>query len=254
MSTETLIFSSLLVLIPILISNKDKLNIGKDIVVSVVRAIIQLVIVGYLLDFIFGLEKPIYTVILILVMIFNAALNTKKKEDSIINRFSISFISILIGSSITMGVLILSNAIEFTASEVVPIAGMIISNSMVAILLSYRNLISNFKGSREAVEVKLSLGADIKEASNDIIRESIKISIMPTVDSAKTLGIVSLPGMMTGLILGGASPIVAVKFQIMVTFMLLASVSISTMIATYLSYKSFFNNRKQLENQDIIIS
>jgi putative ABC transport system permease protein len=70
---------------------------------------------------------------------------------------------------------------------------------------------------------------------------------MPTIDSAKTLGIVSLPGTMTGLILGGASPLMAIKFQIMVTFMILSSASISTMISTYLSYKSFFNKRQQLK-------
>ena len=70
---------------------------------------------------------------------------------------------------------------------------------------------------------------------------------MPSIDSAKTLGIVSLPGMMTGLILGGVSPLVAVKFQIMVTFMILSSTSLSVMIATYLSYKKFFNDRKQLK-------
>lgn len=248
MSTEALIFSSILVVIPIFISYKDKLNIGKDIIVSVVRAIIQLVIVGYLLNFIFGLENPIYTIMLILIMIFIAALNTKKKGDSINNQIVISFVSILIGTSITMTILILSNAIKFKASDVIPVAGMIISNSMVAIILSYRNLNTSFKERKEAVEVKLSLGADIKEASSDIIRESIKLSIMPTIDSAKTLGIVSLPGMMTGLILVGTSPIVAVKFQIMVTFMILSSASISTMISTYLTYKTFFNKRKQLKD------
>ena len=70
--------------------------------------------------------------------------------------------------------------------------------------------------------------------------------MLPTIDSAKTLGIVSLPGMMTGLILAGTSPLEAIKFQIMVTFMLLSTTSISSFIACYLSYRSFFNDRKQL--------
>jgi putative ABC transport system permease protein len=70
--------------------------------------------------------------------------------------------------------------------------------------------------------------------------------MVPTIDSAKTLGIVSLPGMMTGLILAGVSPIEAVKYQIIVTFMLLSATSLSSVSACYLSYKSFFNARKQL--------
>lgn len=246
MKTEALILSSVLIMVPIIISYKEKLELNRDIIVGMLRAVVQLLAVGYILDVIFGLDKLIYTVILVLVMIINAAINTKKKGFTIESQVLISFLSISVGTIITLGILISSKAIGYTPNEVIPVAGMIISNSMVAIGLSYRNLINNFKNNSIAVEVKLSLGASIKESSDEIIRESIKISIMPTIDSAKTLGIVSLPGMMTGLILAGASPLVAVKFQIMVTFMILSSSSIATIMATYLSYKKFFNKRKQL--------
>lgn len=247
MDTISLVIASVLILIPIFISYKEHLGLEKEIIISIFRAIIQLIIVGYILDVIFGLEKPIYIVILVLIMIINAASNTKKRGAGINNVFRISFISLIIGTSITMTVLVLSGAIDFTPNEIIPVAGMVVSNSMVAIGLSYRNLNNAFKTRRAEVEVKLSLGADIKEASKEILRESVKIAILPTIDSAKTLGIVSLPGMMTGLILAGTSPLVAIKFQIMVTFMILSAASISTMIATYLSYGSFFNERKQLK-------
>ncbi|MDQ0151312.1 ABC transporter permease [Eubacterium multiforme] len=246
MSTISLVIASTLVLIPIFISYKEKLGLEKEIVISMVRAIIQLIIVGYILDVIFGLKNPICTLILILIMIVNAAVNTKKRGKGIDNIFTISFVSILIGASVTISVLVISGVIKFNPNEVIPIAGMIISNSMIAIGLSYRNLNSSFKNKREEVEVKLSLGADVKEASKSILRDSVKVAIIPTIDSAKTLGIVSLPGMMTGLILAGVAPLMAIKFQIMVTFMLLSASSISTIIATYLCYKDFFNERKQL--------
>ena len=123
---------------------------------------------------------------------------------------------------------------------------MIVSNAMVALGLCYKQISSDFKNKREEIETKLSLGADILPASIGIIRESIKTGMLPTIDSAKTLGIVSLPGMMTGLILAGASPVEAIKYQIMVTFMLLSTTSISSFIACYLSYRGFFNKRKQL--------
>lgn len=247
MRTEALILSSVLVIIPIIISYKEKLELNRDIIVSMLRAVIQLLAVGYVLNFIFGLDNIVYTIVLVLVMIFNAAINTKKKGFIIENQVLISFISIFIGTLITLGILIGSRVIGYTPNEVIPVAGMIISNSMVAIGISYRNLVNYFKNNSMEVEVKLSLGANIKEASQEIIRESIKASMMPTIDSAKTLGIVSLPGMMTGLILAGSSPLVAVKFQIMVTFMILSSSSTATIIATYLSYKKFFNERKQLK-------
>lgn len=246
MNTLSLIIASFLIIIPIFISYKEELGLEKEILISILRAIVQLVVVGYILEFIFGLENPIFTVLLVLIIIINAAFNTKKRGENIKQVVLISFFSMLVGTSITMIVLLLSGAITFTPNEVIPVAGMVVSNSMVAIGLSYRNLNNAFKNRRGEVEVKLSLGADIREASSEVIRESIKISILPTIDSAKTLGIVSLPGMMTGLILAGASPLMAIKFQIMVTFMLLSSTSLSTMIATYLSYKSFYNERKQL--------
>ncbi|MGL4913051.1 MAG: ABC transporter permease [Romboutsia sp.] len=247
MEIISLIIASVLIIIPIFISYKEKLGLEKEIIVSIIRAVVQLIIVGYILEFIFGQQSPIFTIVLVFIMIINAALNTKKRGAGIKNCELISFLSIIAGTVITLSVLVISKAINFVPNEIIPVGGMIISNSMVAIGLAYRNLNTSFKNRRSEVEVKLSLGSDIKDASKGIIRESIKIAIIPTIDSAKTLGIVSLPGMMTGLILGGASPLIAIKFQIMVTFMILSSVSISVIMATYMAYNDFFNNRKQLK-------
>ncbi|MGL5717825.1 MAG: ABC transporter permease [Paraclostridium sp.] len=246
MSTTSLIIASCLMIIPIVISSREKLGLEKEIIKSVIRAVIQLVIVGYILDLVFGINNPIIIIILIIIMCLNASLNIMKRGKQIKNVFMISLVSILTGSSITITVLVLSGVISFTPDEIIPISGMIISNAMVAIGLSYRSLTTSFELRKAEVETKLSLGSTIKEASKDILRESIKLSITPTIDSAKTLGIVSLPGMMTGLILGGASPIMAVKFQIMVTFMVISSSSIAILIASYLAYKSFYNDRCQL--------
>jgi putative ABC transport system permease protein len=247
MDTTSLAIASTLIIIPIFISYKEHLALEKEIIISVLRAVIQLAIVGYVLDIIFGLENPIFTILLVLIMLINAAINTKNRGEGIRNVVKISFVSMFLGTSVTMVVLVLSGALKFVPNEIIPVAGMVISNAMVAIGLSYRNLNNSFKNRREEVEAKLSLGADIKDAVSGILGESIKIAIIPTIDSAKTLGIVSLPGMMTGLILAGASPLMAIKFQIMVTFMIISSSSIATMMATYLCYRAFFNERKQLK-------
>lgn len=246
MNVISLILSSMLLIIPIGISYREHLGLGKDIIISMLRAVIQLVIVGYILEFIFGTENPIFIIAIIIIMIMNAAINTIKRGEGIKNVFKISFISLIIGNLITLLVLVLSGAIEFTPNEVIPVAGMVVSNSMVAIGLSYKNINNSFRNRRDEVEVKLSLGSDINVAAKDIIRESIKLSIIPSIDSAKALGIVALPGMMTGLILAGSSPIMAIKFQIMVTVMILTASSISSVLATYMCYRYFFNDRKQL--------
>ncbi len=85
--------------------------------------------------------------------------------------------------------------------------------SVVALGLCYKQLASDFKNRREEVETKLSLGADILPSSIEVIRDSIKTGMLPTIDSTKTLGIVSLPGMMTGLILAGSSPMEAISIR-----------------------------------------
>lgn len=246
MSTLSLILSSFIVFIPIVVSRKEKLGLERDILWSMARAIIQLIVVGYILNFIFGMQSPIFTVALSLLMVFNASMNTKKKGININNVRVISYFSIFIGTLFTISILVLVGTISFIPNQIIPIAGMIISNSMIALNISYKNLTSSFKNRQSEVEAKLSLGANIKESSIDIIRASVKIALIPTIDSAKTLGIVALPGMMTGLIIAGTSPLTAIKFQIMVTFMILASSTISTIIATYIAYRDFFNERQQL--------
>lgn len=246
MKITSLILASSLVVISILFSRTQKLRLEKDIIIGVIRAVVQLTLVGYVLNFIFGLKSPIFTTGLVLVMLYNASINAGKRGSSIKGASKISFVSIAAGTFVTLFVLLAAGSIKYTPNEIIPVGGMIISNAMVAIGLCYRQLISDFKNKYIEVETKLSLGADILPSSIDMIRDSIRTGMQPTVDSMKTLGIVALPGMMTGLILAGTPPLEAIKYQIMVTFMLLSTTSIASFLACYMSYIRFFNSRKQL--------
>ncbi|WP_246517533.1 ABC transporter permease [Clostridium aciditolerans] len=246
MNISSLLVSSSLIIISLVFSRYQKLNLEKETIIGVVRAIVQLSIIGYILNFIFGLKNPIFTSLLLLFMILSASHNASNRAKGIKHVILVSFCAISSGTITTMLVLIASKAIKYEPYEIIPVGGMIISNAMVAIGLCYRQLTSNFKNRRAEIETKLALGADILPSSIDIIRDSIKTGMLPTIDSMKTLGIVSLPGTMTGLILAGTSPLQAIRFQIMVTFMLLSTTSIAAFVACYLSYRCFFNERKQL--------
>lgn len=244
----SLLIASSLVMVTLFFSYSQKLKLEKETIIGILRAIVQLVAVGYVLEYIFGLKNPVFTTLLLIFMTFNASFNAAKRGKAIKNGLVISFASISAGTIVTLAVLVLSGIIKYEAYQVIPVSGMIISNAMVALGLSYKQITSDFKSKREEVETKLSLGADILPSSIEIIRDSIKTGMLPTIDSAKTLGIVSLPGMMTGLILAGTPPMEAIKYQIMVTFMLLSTTSTASFIACYLSYRGFFNSRKQLVN------
>jgi len=245
-NNQSLMLALGLVVIALAIGWKEKLGIDRDMIIGVVRAVIQLFVVGYLLKYVFRLNNIWLTAILILIIIFNAGYNAKQRSNGIPNALPISIGAILISTGVTLGVLMLAGAIKFIPSQMIPISGMIASNSMVAIGLCYRNLNAQFRQERQAVLEKLALGADLKDASREILRDSIKTGMQPTIDSAKTVGIVSLPGMMSGLIFAGVDPVRAIKYQIMVTFMLMSATSIGSVLACYWAYRGFYTDRKQL--------
>ena len=242
----SLVFAFLLVLIAVGISYKEKLQLSKDIFYSIFRAVLQLVIVGYVLKYIFQLDNLFLTAGMSLFIVFNAAWNAHKRNPNRQKKYWTSLLAIFVSTYVTLGVLVAAGAIKFVPSQIIPISGMIASNSMVAIGLCYRNLASQFRDQRQPVLEKLALGADAKAASLPILRESIKTAMQPTIDSAKTVGLVSLPGMMSGLIFAGVDPVHAIKYQSMVTCMLLSTTSLGAIIAGYTAYRNYFNDRLQL--------
>ena len=239
-----------LVLVALIISSKEKLGLTKDIIASVLRTIVQLTVVGYLLYYIFDVDNVLLTLAMVLVIVYNASRQADKRNPNHKKRFHQSFLAIFLATGLTLTVLILSGAIQFLPSQIIPITGMIASNSMVAIGLCYREMNSLFRDQRQQVLEMLALGAPVKLASASIVRQSIRTAMQPTIDSAKTVGLVSLPGMMSGLIFAGVSPIFAIKYQIMVMFMLLSATSLGAVIAAYFAYRTYFNNRSQLDFEE----
>jgi putative ABC transport system permease protein len=124
---------------------------------------------------------------------------------------------------------------------------MIASNAMTAVGVGFRTMNSKFTDQRQQVLEKLALGANKKQASLPIIKESIKTAMSPSIDSAKTVGLVSLPGMMSGLMFAGIDPTTAIRYQIVVMFMLISTTGFATMISSYLAYKQYFNSFDQLK-------
>nr|WP_301281301.1 ABC transporter permease [Arcanobacterium phocae] len=200
--------ASSLVVITLFFSYWQKLGLGKEIAVAAARAVIQLIILGYVLEIVFGYGSPLFTRSCCSSWLLMRPTTYPKRGKRIAHALAISFVSITVGTIVTLLVLVLSQAIR--------------------------------------IEKKLALGAGILPASIDTIRGSLKSRMIPMIAVAKALGVVSLPGMMTSLILAGVAPIEAIKYQIMVTFMLLSTTAISSFIACYVAYRSFFNERKQV--------
>ncbi|HFJ4853976.1 TPA: iron export ABC transporter permease subunit FetB [Staphylococcus aureus] len=254
MSNTALGLTALLLVIPIIISYKEGLHIIKDLIVATLRAVVQLIILGFLLHYIFKINDKWLLVLCVFVIIVNASWNTISRSSPVMHHvFLISFVAIFVGTALPLVGTIATGAIQFTANEVIPIGGMLANNGLIAINLAYQNLDRAFVQDGTNIESKLSLAATTKLASKGAIRESIRLAIVPTIDSVKTYGLVSIPGMMTGLIIGGVPPLQAIKFQLLVVFIHTTAIIMSALIATYLSYGQFFNARHQLvaRNTDV---
>ncbi|CCI84824.1 ABC superfamily ATP binding cassette transporter, permease protein [Lactobacillus pasteurii DSM 23907 = CRBIP 24.76] len=246
-SNLSLVLAFALVLVSIAISSKEKLGLAKDTLISVARAIVQLIAVGYVLKFILHVDNILLTFLATLVIIFNASWNASKRDPNPKRKLWNSIVALLVGTYTTLGLLLVTGTIKWTPVQIIPITGMIAGNEMVACGLCYRALNNSFHDLQQQVLERLALGADVKTACLPILRRSIKTAMQPTIDSAKTVGLVNLPGMMSGLIFAGVNPINAIKYQIIITFMLLSATSLGAVISCYLAYRNYFNDRKQLD-------
>lgn len=238
----SLVFSFSLVLIAVAVSYKEKLGLNKDLIISVIRMVVQLVIAGYLLTYVFQWDSKLVTVVVILIMVTNASYNASKRANGIPHAFKISMIAILVGTIVAIVVLVLSGTLLFTPSQLIPVTGMLVGNGMSIIGLTFRNLTMLFHDKHQSVDEKLALGATTKQASKEIIQETIKGSVQPTIDTVRTVGLVTLPGMMTGMMLAGTLPMEAIMYQIMVFFMMISTATITSVISAYLSFPYFFDN------------
>ncbi|WP_395391648.1 ABC transporter permease [Fructilactobacillus sanfranciscensis] len=245
-SNTALALTGVFVLFALWIGYKQDLGIAKSLIVATIRCVVQLFIVGYVLKYVFKIDNWLLTICLILIIIFNGAYNAKGRSNELKDSFKISLTAIVTSTIVILLVLVIDGSVKFIPSQIIPLTGMIVSNSMVAMGLCFRTMSSMFKDRRSQVMEMLALGATPMMASKNIIRDAIKTGLQPTIDTAKTVGLVALPGMMSGMIFAGADPVLAIKYQIMVTFMLLGITSISSIIGCYMGYKSFFNRYAQL--------
>ena len=160
--------------------------------------------------------------------------------------------AIFVGTALPLAGTIATGAIQFTANEVIPIGGMLANNGLIAINLAYQNLDRAFVQDGTNIESKLSLAATPKLASKGAIRESIRLAIVPTIDSVKTYVCVD-SWYDDRLNYWWRTTLQAIKFQLLVVFIHTTATIMSALIATYLSYGQFFNARHQLvaRNTDV---
>lgn len=247
-TTYQVLLSLVFVVMAIYFSRTFKLKMGFDIATAAIRSFVQLIAIGYVLTFIFDLNSPIYVIIMISVMAGVATHNSGKRGREVKNSYLISGIAIYATTIVSIIILSGFNIIPFEAQYIIPVAGMIIGNVMNATSLVLMRLHDEIIANRSKIEAALSLGATPRQAIQFALEKSINTAMVPVVDRAKVVGIVSLPGGMSGMILAGAAPLAAVKFQIVIMYMLLGGPFLTVAITVLLAYRQYFTKHLQLKS------
>jgi putative ABC transport system permease protein len=237
----------LFILFPLAISIYHQLKLEKDILISSARAFIQLSLLGFVLTFVFSLTNWLSIFGYILLMMVIAALTARKRGKQIRLALGISFTSILFSWMITIPFWILFHIIRLETPYVLAVSGMVIGNAMTVSGQTFHLLQREFDQTKDLIETKLALGFTMYQASHDWIRETVKTVLIPNIDTLKTVGLVQMPGMMTGMILAGTAPYQAVKFQIVIMFSITAVSVLSVLIVSLISYPFYFDKRIRLK-------
>ncbi|PSL40320.1 putative ABC transport system permease protein [Planomicrobium soli] len=246
MSYWTLSITLIFVALPLLLSKTLNLGLERDTMVATIRSIIQLLAVGYILKFVFDSESLMYIFLMVTLMIVAATHNAQKKGAAIRGIVWKVAATLVFVEVLTQSVLLGFGITPPTAQYIISISGMVIGNSMVLSILFLNRFTAEVEAHQDETELVLSLGGTPKQAIHTQLMHSIKASMIPTIESQKTVGLVQLPGMMSGQIIAGADPIQAVQFQLLIMFLLLTTAAVTSIMLGFLSYPTLFNQRMQL--------
>ncbi|SCZ78587.1 ABC transporter permease [Acidaminobacter hydrogenoformans] len=251
LSVWQVMLSYVFVLVVLSIVIKRGIRREREILLASLRMTVQLILTGYVLTFIFSKPNPFITLLIITLMVSYAIFTVFQKFRGKLSAglkktiagamaagtFSCIFYFILVVVQIDPW---------YQPQYFIPLAGMMIGNSMTGISLGVKSLIDGMTTQRQLVEDALNLGATPKVATHDIINSTFDAAIMPSINSMLGMGVISLPGMMTGQILSGTAPTTAVTYQIAIMMGILGSVSLTVILLLQFGYKTFFNDQDQL--------
>lgn len=225
--------ASSLVLIAIVVglSVLQRLQLERSIVWAAARGMAQLLAVGYALTFIIDPDRPVALAwAWVVVMVIVAALTIRSRAPEVPALLPLAILSTAASAAVSLGVIFAFRIFPMEARTVVPLAGMMIGNSLAATVVVSRRIVRELADKREEVEARLALGQPWQEASRPYVRESLRTALLPTIEQTKIVGLISLPGAMTGLILAGVDPSAAVKIQAAVMYLVLGSVAATSTV------------------------
>ncbi|HEX7324124.1 MAG TPA: iron export ABC transporter permease subunit FetB [Rhodanobacteraceae bacterium] len=245
-----LVLAGLLIVVNLALSAWLRLGLTKSLLVASVRMTVQLLLVGLVLEYIFALRRPLPVVGIGLVMTCLAGIASVNRTqrrfagvyfNSVLSVFAASF---LVTGTALAG--IINVRPWYTAQYAIPLLGMVLGNILNGTSLALDRFMDGAVRERGLIETNLALGATRFEAAHGLIVQSLRVGMIPTINSMMVMGVVSLPGMMTGQLLAGASPESAVRYQIVIMFMIAAATALGALGVTLLAFRAVFSGEHRL--------
>jgi putative ABC transport system permease protein len=239
-----------LVLLAIGLARLQQIGQERQMLWSSVRMVLQLVAVGYLLHMVFSSNSPPVVIAMLLVMGgFSLQITGSRIRYRMPGFYRVTGIALLTGCG---GVtflfcwLVVGYTPWYDPRYLIPLAGMIFGNAMNAASLAAERLAAEIHERRDEIEAALCLGATSRQASDTAVRRAFQAALMPTMNTMAAMGIVSLPGMMTGQILSGTAPIIAVRYQIAIMCAITGAVAVTAFLILIRGYRRYFTDSHQL--------
>ncbi len=239
-----------LMAIAIGLSAWQRLGLTWDLTLATGRTILQLVVVGYVLAIVFELKNPVVVLAMLGVMSLVATIVARNR----ISR-TIPAITPIVASSMLTGMLltlvytllfVIQPRTWYDPQFLIPLGGIVLGNAMNAAAIAGERLVSTLTSSQLEIETHLSLGATPQQAVARYRRDAIKAGLIPTINTMMVVGLVTLPGIMTGQLLSGVPPLVATSYQMVIMFMLAFATLVTTLLLTWGICRQFFNAADQL--------
>lgn len=250
--------AALLILINAAISLVLRLGIGRRLLVAATRTIVQLLLIGLILRWVFDLQRAEVVVAILLVMVVTAGAAAVSRTDrrypgiwadSLISMWASSW---LITAIALFGIIRVRP--WFDPQYAIPLLGMVLGNTLNGISLGLGRLTDELWLERDQVETLLALGATRWEAAEGSVRRAVRTGMIPILNAMMIVGIVSIPGMMTGQLLAGVDPMSAVKYQIVIMFLIASGTALGTVTVVLMGYRRLFNGRHQFRSSLIQVS
>lgn len=203
------------------------------------RSFVQLILIGYALELVFDQDNPLFTTSILLIMVGVAGWTSGSRAQDLTRARLVGTLSIGTGTALTVSVLLALGVFAFAPRDIIPVGSVVVGNAMSAVTLVMTRLSDDILGQRLLIESKLALRATSRDASLLQFRRALRSAMLPIIDTTKTVGLIKLPGAMTGMILAGASPLEAVRLQIIVMYLLVGAVTFTALSATFLIYRTF---------------